>query len=383
MALRHVPHEDISTADEHTQLILDDTKIEWHLDRVRAWERGERIAPITIDMALTRACQAACVFCYAVLQESDRKEITIPVMERFLVDSAELGVRAISLVSDGESTMSPAFVYSVRRGHELGMSMASGTNGYLIIKDVAEAILPSLTYIRVNYNGGTPEANARIMGVTPEFSRKVIENIGAMVAIKERDRLPVTIGMQMVLMPQYADQILPLTRLAVELGVDYLVIKHCSDDENGSLGVQYKQYAALHPILHEAESMSNGRTQISAKWNKILAEGKRTYSRCYGAPFILQISGSGLVAPCGMLFNERYRKFHIGDIVDDSFKDLIASDRYWEVMNYLASDQFDAQRMCGTLCLQHQVNGRLDDHRKGIRPLREATGAPPPHVNFI
>ena len=30
------------------------TKIGWHLDRVRAWERGERIAPITIDMALTR-----------------------------------------------------------------------------------------------------------------------------------------------------------------------------------------------------------------------------------------------------------------------------------------------------------------------------------------
>ena len=41
---------------EHTRLILDGTKIAWHLDRVAQWERGERIAPITIDMALTRAC---------------------------------------------------------------------------------------------------------------------------------------------------------------------------------------------------------------------------------------------------------------------------------------------------------------------------------------
>ncbi len=58
---------------DHTELILDGTKIAWHQDRVRAWERGERIAPITIDMALTRACNYACHYCYAMLQENDRQ----------------------------------------------------------------------------------------------------------------------------------------------------------------------------------------------------------------------------------------------------------------------------------------------------------------------
>ena len=48
--------------DEHKELILDGTKINWHLDRVQAWERGERIAPITIDMALTRACNYSVIF---------------------------------------------------------------------------------------------------------------------------------------------------------------------------------------------------------------------------------------------------------------------------------------------------------------------------------
>jgi len=43
--------------------------------------------------------------------------------------------------------------------------------------------------------------------------------------------------LQMVLMPEYADQIIPLARLGKELRPDYLVIKHCSDDEDGSLGV--------------------------------------------------------------------------------------------------------------------------------------------------
>ncbi len=117
MTIRHTEHAALSTAGEHTeQLILDGTKMPWHTDRVRAWERGERFAPITIDMALTRACNYACGFCYAMLQENDRQTITRDVMYRFLDDCAEVGVKAISLVSDGESTLSPAFMATVKRG---------------------------------------------------------------------------------------------------------------------------------------------------------------------------------------------------------------------------------------------------------------------------
>ncbi|MFA7004633.1 MAG: hypothetical protein WC429_11385, partial [Verrucomicrobiia bacterium] len=93
MSVQAVSQQAVSVATDHTeQLILDGTKIGWHLDRVHAWERGERIAPITIDMALTRACNYACTFCYAMLQENDRKIITTDVMYRFLDDCAEIGV---------------------------------------------------------------------------------------------------------------------------------------------------------------------------------------------------------------------------------------------------------------------------------------------------
>ena len=42
-----------------------------------------------------------------------------------------------------------------------------------------------------------------------------------MVQIKKRDNLPVTIGMQMVLMPQDHDQIILLANLGKELRPDY------------------------------------------------------------------------------------------------------------------------------------------------------------------
>ncbi|HZV01572.1 MAG TPA: radical SAM protein [Planctomycetota bacterium] len=372
-----------SLAKEHTKLILDGTKIQWHLDRVAAWERGEKIAPITIDMALTRACNYACHFCYAMLQENDRQVITRDIISGFLEDCAEIGVRGISLISDGESTLSPTYTDAIVKGSALGIAMASGTNALVLTRRKLEEILPHLTYLRVNISAGEPARYAQIMGVKEEWFHKVVENVREMVDIKRKNGLKVTIGLQMVLMPQYADQVLPLARLGKELRPDYLVIKHCSDDEEGHLGVDYAGYERIHDILREAEALSEPGYQVSVKWSKILAEGKRSYQRCYGAPFMLQISGSGLVAPCGMLFNERYKKFHIGNICETRFRDLWASDRYWEVMNYLASPDFNAQQMCGTLCLQHKVNEFLDDYKKGRRLLVEPAGPPPEHLNFI
>ena len=379
----HIPYSRLSVAPEHTQMILDGHKLPWHTDRLEAWQRGERIAPVTIDMALTRKCQAACRFCYAQLQGSAEQEITQDVMAEFLDDSARMGVRGISLVSDGESTLSDAYIFTIQRGADLGISMANGTNALNLTPERSRQVLPYLDYLRVNLSAGTPERYAEIMGLKPQHYHKVVANIRHMVELKQRDHLPVTLGIQMVLMPQDGDQIIPFAQLGRELGVDYAVIKHCSDDEYGSLGVQYAKYRDLYPLLEQAEALSTDTYKAVVKWSKIGEEGKREYSRCYGPPFLIQISGSGLVAPCGMLFNDRYAKFHIGNICEQRWWDIWSSERYWEVMAYLGSDNFDARRMCGTLCLQHRVNTALDRHVKGVELVTESSTPSPLHANFI
>jgi MoaA/NifB/PqqE/SkfB family radical SAM enzyme len=369
---------------EISGLILDGTKIAWYQDRIEAWLRGERIAPVTIDMALTRACNYGCHFCYAMLQENDRQIISRDVIYNFLEDCAEIGVRGISLVSDGESTISPVFVDTIVRGSQLGLSMAVGTNGLVLNRSKLMEILPHLTYLRINISAGERARYAEIMGVKEHWFDRVCQNIRDMVEIKRQYNLSVTIGMQMVLMPEYADQILPLARLGKTLRPDYLVIKHCSDNEDGDLGVDYSKYAALYDLLHEAEAMSDESYKVAAKWSKIGTGDRRSYQRCYGPPFMLQLSGSGLVAPCGMLFNERYKKLHIGNICETRFRDIFVSDRYWEVMNYLASPDFNAQKMCGSLCLQHKVNEVLDAVVKDQIALPDLSAIEiPAHVDFI
>lgn len=366
-----------------SELILDGTKLQWHEERVQAWERGERIAPITVDMALTQACNFRCHYCYATLQRQDEHfPINKQVMTNFIDDCAELGVKAISLVSDGESTINPAYVHTIQYGASRGLSMASGTNAYLLTEPRLREIMPHLTYLRVNITAGEPERYKEIMGVKDGWFERVCANIRTMRRLKDANGWPCTIGMQMVLMPQYADQILPLARLGKELRPDYLVIKHCSDDETGALGVNYAGYASLEDTLRAAEALSDETYRVIVKWSKIRAEGRRTYERCYGPPFLLQISGSGRIAPCGMLFADKYRRYHIGNIVTERFRDIIRGDRYWEVMDTLRSPQFNAKTMCGSLCLQHKVNEYLDARVSG-KAVTPATGTAPQHLNFI
>jgi MoaA/NifB/PqqE/SkfB family radical SAM enzyme len=365
------------------ELILDGHKLQWHGERVKAWLEGERIAPVTIDCALTRRCTYRCIYCYGRLQSNDEKRMIRDVVFRFLDDAAEIGVKAVSFVSDGESTCSPHLYDAIIRGRANGLDMALGTNGYLLKIDRLKDILPYLTYLRFNISAGEPHRYAEIHGCKADHFYEVIETIKKSVEIKSENDLDVTIGLQMVLLPQFSDQIIPLVNLGKELSVDYLVIKHCSDDEMGSLGVDYARYGELIDVLKLAETFSADNYLVRAKWSKILSGGRRTYSRCYGAPFIMQFSGSGLVAPCGMLFNARYKKYHIGNIAEKSFKEIWRSDRYWEVIKLIASNEFDARTMCGSLCLQHKVNEFLWDLKNGKKEISVPEGQEPRHINFI
>ena len=365
------------------ELILDGHKLTWHKERVEAWLNGDRIAPITIDCALTRACTYRCVYCYGQLQANDEKRMTKDVIFRFLDDAAEIGVKAISFVSDGESTCSPHLYDAILRGRANGLDMALGTNGFLLKDERLEEILPALTYLRFNISAADEDRYAKIHGCKRNCYFKVINTIKECVRIKNENSLDVTIGLQMVLLPEFQDQIIPLANLGKELEVDYFVIKHCSDDEMGSLGVDYSKYFEMVNLLEAVEKYSDDKYLVKAKWSKILSNGKRNYSRCYGPPLIMQFSGSGLVAPCGMLFNNRYRKYHIGNIADTSFKQLWQSDRYWEVVNLLATEKFDAKTMCGSLCLQHKVNEFLDELKEGKANLKNINSKPPMHINFI
>ena len=189
------------------------------------------------------------------------------------------------------------------------------------------------------------------------------------------------INTQFVVMPKDGDQILPFAKLTKELRVDYGIMKHCADSVDNDLGVDYREYSPLFPAFQEAEALGDAETRITVKWSRIQNEGKRDYQRCMGPPFLLQQSGNGLISTCGQKFNSRFTKLHMGNICVERFRDIIRSDRYWEIVRYLASDEWDATRDCGSNCLQTNSNSWLDKYVKGLVDFR--TDDPPPNLGFL
>jgi MoaA/NifB/PqqE/SkfB family radical SAM enzyme len=371
----------VVTGNALHELQLDGTKVGWWRDRVEAWDRGEKIAPVTMDVAWTRRCNAACSFCYAQMQASDGGEITEKHAFEFLEDASEIGVKGVSLISDGESTVVPFYERSIQYAAKLGLQIGIGTNGVRLKRKVLEAILPHLSYLRFNFSAGDLHRYKEIMGLKERDYWQVIQNVKDAMDIKRRDGLDVVINVQMVTMPSFHDQIMPLAKLAREMRPDYLIYKHCADNKDGTLGVDYREYDALFDTFHEAEKLADDDFRVVVKWSRLEDEGKRHYDRCLGPPFITQMSGNGLIAPCGFLFNEKYKAFHIGNITQTRFRDIFASDRYWEVMNYLASEFFNPQKRCGPNCLQTNTNQWLFDYRAG--KVTFPTSPMPQHSGFL
>ncbi len=307
-------------------------------------------------------------------------KITRESFFHFLEDAAEMGVKGVAFISDGESTVVPWYADAVEYAADLGLAVGAGSNGQRLTKPVLERILPHLTYLRFNFSGGEPARYSEIMGVPQDYYDTVVQNILDGMEIIHRDGLDCALNMQLVCDPKDGDQLIPFAKLAAELRPVYAIVKHCADTAEGDLGVDYSRYGALAATFDEVEEIGKqAGVRIDVKRDKM--EGKRTYDRCYGPPFILQISGNGLVAPCSALFNEKYKAFHIGSIATQRFRDIWQSERYWDVMSYLASDKFDPRERCGPNCLQNNTNKFLYEYKAGRISL--PTSPAPPHLEFV
>lgn len=358
---------------------LDGHKMLYHLERVLEWQKGERIAPVHIDMGLTKFCNIGCIYCIGVTQGGMKKGemITPDALLSFIKDAGRLGVKSIGFIGDGEPTLNPALYDAILLAAESNVDTAMATNGVLLNMDRIDDVLSNQTYLRFNLSAGTPESYRKIHQTSIKNFDILKGKISESVKIRNENSYKCTIGLQMVLIPENFDQVIPLTEFAAKSGVDYLQIKQCSDTEYHELGIDRKDYENAQAVLKEAETYSNDTFDVQVKWNKInilddtevYKGGYRKYDICYGTPFLGQISGNGKVYPCGPFFAKD--RFLMGDLHKDSYYDIVKSDRYWEVHKDIV-ENVDVHCDCTVGCRQDYINKFLWDIMN-----------PPEHVNFI
>lgn len=363
----------MSTEDKYN---IKGHKLYWHLSRVDDWVNGKRIAPVYLEIGITRNCNIACVYCdYGTHRNKDKTFIPLEDLVRFLNDAASIGVKGVGIFGDGEPMLHSGVYEAVAVGKKAGLDMAISTNGQIMKSNKLYEFLKNLTLIRFNISAANPKSYAEVMGVKAKDFYRVIENIKNCVEIKRKYNLNTTIGMQMVLTSKSINDIVPFGELGLELGVDYAGIKQCTKshkDLKGEAFVKEEEYVvdfdSIEHLMEKAESYSNHEYSVIIKREKMKSKIKK-YDHCYGCRFLLQVSGSGDVYTCSVFFGNP--KFVLGNIRHESFKDIVFSERYNEVMNMIEKD-IDVHKSCVVTCRQNEINEFLWKIKN-----------PPSHVNFI
>lgn len=358
--------------------LTDSCKALWHMNRIiKHFDEGERISPIHIDMGLSKFCNSACVYCYGLFQKMEKGVyIQRDALFNFLKDAGEIGVKSVSMIGDGEPTCNPNFYDALYVGKKAGLSLATSTNGVLLnTLERRKAILDNCEWMKFTIGAGTREGY-KLIHQRDHFN-KVVENIEAMVEMKKhtykqdynrlKKRYNCEIGMQTIFVPTLmTNEIVEEAKLAIKLGVDYFLIKQCCLPDKGQSGMMQfdlNDYdkPEIQKALHEAESLSTDKTQIIVKWGLIDLKGKKNYNHCPAIPLLLQISGNGDVYPCGHMFGNKkeFLKYKMGNLHKDRFKDIIKSDKYWNIIKEMRYN-FNVKD-CGG-CRHDRLNEFLDEY---------------------
>lgn len=351
--------------------LFDGHKLIWHMDRVHSHFRdGKRIYPLHIDIGATKRCNARCIYCYGIYQRMSTDIIPRDVLVRLFNDAPDLGIKSLTLTGDGEPTLNPAVYEACEVGHKKGLDIGFATNGIALDDAKIDTLLSACTWLRFNLSGIGEEGYKALHGI-PQWER-VQASIKTAVDIKEKKGYSCTIGLQMVLVPQALDFVIPEAKWAVEHRVDYFVIKQFSDPgckEMSQFSLSWYDNPRVKSILKHAEGLSNTTTKIVAKWGMIASKGKRGYDRCVDCALIFQISGNSKCYPCGYLFNRP--EYCYGDLKHNTLKEILDSKRYWNVVEYMR-EKFDVHTMCKGECRHSAMNPFIWEYIH-----------PPSHLNFI
>lgn len=341
---------------------MDSNKCIFHMDRIQAhFDRGERVAPVHIDMGIAKFCSIRCVFCFGLSQHPAPVYIEHEALLQTMKDAGEIGVRSIGLIGDGDPTCNPHWQDGLRAGRDAGVDMAISTNGYIVNNEErAKTILDTCTWMRFCISAGTREGYKLIHN--RDYFDKVVANIRRIVELKHATGSKCDIGLQAVFIPTLmAQEMVELAKLAVDTGVDYCVVKQCSLPDEGQTGMMQfnlDDYDKPEIIdkLKEAESLATPNTDIVVKYQAMARKGKRRYKGCPAGPIISEMSGNGDWYCCGYQFGrEGHEQYKLGNVHEKSLKEIWESEHYWEVMRKMRYE-FNSETQCRGCCRLDPAN---------------------------
>lgn len=350
-------------------LYMDGTKLNRHLEEVVKWQQGVWFAPVHMEISLANICNQKCTFCYTVWAHG--KNMMSEKTACDLIRSGKrIGMKSALIAGEGEPTANPAYVKAIETAGEVGLDMALNTNAVNLKEEDLYRILPHLSWTRFSVQGSTRELYSAIHQVPDHHYDKAMANIRRATEIKRELGLDVTLGLQQVLIKENGHDAYNTAKLAKSLGCDYYVIKPCHPHGNTTFETVANLVETHRETLEKTASLGDDDFQAIVRWNFLAeAEQRRSYDRCLGLPFIIQIKSDGGVMTCYPMADKPGHEY--GSLQTQDLEDILKSENFAKTCKWV-EDTVDVHK-CMPTCRQHNVN-------KYLWWLEEEK---PTHFNFI
>ena len=334
---------------------IDSHKLIFHPGRVNQWKRQGDCFPIYVEIGLTSRCNHRCIFCALDWLGHRNGDIDKTILISALKDMADHGVKAIMFAGEGEPLLHGDAPDFIKTAGEFGIKTALTTNGVLLDSKKAEAILPYLSWIRFSVNAGDAEQYAEIHGTRPDDFNRVMKNIENAVKIKNRQKLDVDIGVQVLMLPESIQGITSLAQRVKCIGVDNFQVKPYSKHpkSKNEIIVNDEIYNDFEKTIQSFESPS-----FKVFFRKHTIQRMQAgfgYTHCHGLSFFALVTTQAHVIPCN-LYYERPEMIY-GNLAQESFSEIWKGDRRKNVMETLSGKGI---KECRKGCRLDAVNHYLE-----------------------
>ena len=362
------------------RFMIDSHKLIYHPERVAAliaargdWEKAKDIFPIYLEVGPVGACNHRCTFCAVDYIGYKNVSLDIEILRQRIPELGRLGIKSIMYAGEGEPMLHKQINEIIALTKTAGIDVALTTNGTVLPKNFTTEALPHVSWIKVSMNAGTAETYAKVHRCSPDHFEKAINNMTAMAQARKAGDLGVTLGAQILLLPENAGEIRLLAEICRDrVGLDYLVVKpysqHSFSETRTYESLEYSGFIALGKELADLNTDTFSLIFRTNTMRNYSAADR--YPKCYSVPFLWgHIMADGTVSGCmPYLLDPR---FEYGNINEQTFLDIWHGEKrekgYHFVMNELDISE------CRKNCRMDEVN----------RYLYKIIDNPPEHVNFI
>lgn len=363
--------EDTYRIDSH-KLMYHQSRVGQWLDGGNDWQKLKKVYPIYIEISPSGICNHHCSFCAFDYVGYKKQFLSLSTMRKIIPEMAQLGVKSILCSGEGEPLLNKNIIPMTKLIAESGIDVAFASNTALISKNFIEQTLQHITWFKASISAGTKKTYSKIQGTRQEDFDRVINNLKYAVQWRNEKHLKCTLGAQILLLPENADEVMILAKICRDdIGLDYLVVKpysqHTSSITDKHKNVDYQKLSKSHLLTEEIDT---GTFRLIWREHTIDKTSQaKTYDTCQAIPFFYaHITASGDVYSCSSFIGQE--NFCYGNINRQSFQEIWEGDIRRQNFEYI-QNEMDINK-CRINCRMDEINIYLHNLKK-----------PVPHVNFI